>query len=151
MSACTNNPTETESAKTDTVAAFDVAKARTTIQEINSRFSEDLKKGDSAALATHYAADAKAMPPNSEPVTKDGLVSFWGGIVQMGVKGLKLETTDLTGNDQMLTETGTYEMYGENNKLLDRGKYVVVWTQENGAWKIYRDIFNTSIPAPASK
>ena len=30
--------------------------------------------------------------------------------------------------------------------MLDKGKYVVVWENENGSWKIYRDIFNTSMP-----
>ena len=47
----------------------------------------------------------------------------------------------------MLAETAHYEMYGADNKLLDKGKYVVVWKPVNGEWKLYRDIWNSSMPA----
>lgn len=71
-----------------------------------------------------------------------------GKFYQIGVKELKLDVQDVTGNEDMLTETGTYELIGDNNKSLDKGKYVVVWRNENGSWKIFRDIFNTNLPAP---
>ena len=91
------------------------------------------------------------MPPNSEPVPKDKIVSAWGGAIRMGVKDIKLTTDDVTGNGELAGETGNYEMYGDNNKLLDKGKYVVIWKNENGEWKLYRDIWNTSMPAKSKK
>jgi ketosteroid isomerase-like protein len=151
MIACTNKSVETESAKAESVAAFDLEKAKTAIRELDDKFSADVKRGDSLAVASHYGADALAMPPNGEPVSKDGLSSMWGEAIRMGVKDLKLEITEVNGNEHLLAETGKYEMYGENNKILDKGKYVVVWKQENGAWKIYRDIWNTSMPPPPAK
>ncbi len=30
---------------------------------------------------------------------------------------------------------------------LDAGKFIVVWKQEAGQWKLHRDIFNSSMPA----
>ena len=69
----------------------------------------------------------------------------------MGVKEIKLTTDDVTGNGELAGETGKYEMYGNNNKLLDKGKYVVIWKNENGEWKLYRDIWNTSMPAKSKK
>jgi ketosteroid isomerase-like protein len=91
------------------------------------------------------------MPPNSDPVPKDKIVSAWSGAIRMGVKDIKLTTDDVTGNGEIAGETGTYEMYGDNNKLLDKGKYVVIWKNENGEWKLYRDIWNTSMPAKSKK
>jgi hypothetical protein len=36
--------------------------------------------------------------------------------------------------------------------VIDKGKYVEIWKKENGEWKIYADIWNTSLPpAPAKK
>jgi len=32
--------------------------------------------------------------------------------------------------------------------VLDKGKYIVIWKQEEGQWKLHRDIFNSSMPAP---
>ena len=125
---------------------FDLNKARNSIDEENKKFTDEVKKGDSVGLASHYASDGMALPPNSEAVKKEGLISLWGSFIRMGVKELRLSTQDVKGSDEMLTETGTYELYGDKNKMLDKGKYVVVWENENGSWKIYRDIFNTSMP-----
>jgi ketosteroid isomerase-like protein len=153
MAAC-NNPSAdnntNSAAKTDSTS-FDMSKAKSVIADINEKFSEEIKKGDSVGMASHYASDAWVMPPNSEPVPKDKIVSAWGGAIRMGVKDLKIMTDDVTGNAEVLGETGRYEMYGDNNKLLDKGKYVVIWKAENGEWKLYRDIWNTSMPASSAK
>jgi ketosteroid isomerase-like protein len=46
-------------------------------------------------------------------------------------------------------EVGTYAMKLKDGTVADRGKYVVVWLKEDGKWKLHRDIWNTSLPAPA--
>ena len=149
--SCNNSSTADKSA-TDSSSNmmaeknFDLNKARNSIDEENKKFTDEVKKGDSVGLASHYASDGMALPPNSEAVKKEGLISLWGSFIRMGVKELRLSTQDVKGSDEMLTETGTYELYGDKNKMLDKGKYVVVWENENGSWKIYRDIFNTSMP-----
>jgi ketosteroid isomerase-like protein len=35
-------------------------------------------------------------------------------------------------------------------RALDKGKYIVIWKQEDGQWKLHRDIFNSSMPPPGS-
>jgi hypothetical protein len=35
-----------------------------------------------------------------------------------------------------------------SGKVLDRGKYVVIWKRDGAAWRIHRDIWNSSMPAP---
>jgi ketosteroid isomerase-like protein len=142
-----NNASEESSTKMSKESVFDLDKARTTITDETAKFSDEFKRSDSIALAAHYASDGMIMPPNSEAVKKDGLVSLWGNFIRSGIKELKLSVQDVAGNDDMLTETGTYELVGDNNKSLDKGKYVVVWKNENGSWKIFRDIFNTNLPA----
>ena len=39
-----------------------------------------------------------------------------------------------------MIELGDYEERNDKNELKNSGKYLVVWKQENGKWKIYRDI-----------
>jgi len=150
--SCNNSGTADNASKDSTTTmakenSFDLDKARTTIADETAKFSDEFKKGDSVALAAHYASDGMIMPQNSEAVKKDGLVSLWGSFIRSGIKELKLSVQDVAGNDDMLTETGTYELVGDKNKSLDKGKYVVVWKKENGSWKIFRDIFNTNLPA----
>ena len=146
-SGTANTSAEDSASKMTGEKNFDLDKARTAIDDENQKFMDNFKKGDSAALAAQYAADGTVLAPNADPVKKDGLAAMWGSFIRSGVKELKVSPTDIAGNDEMLTETGVYELYGDNNKILDKGKYVVVWKNENGSWKIFRDIFNTSQPA----
>jgi len=44
-------------------------------------------------------------------------------------------------------EVGKYTLKGEEGQVLDTGKYTVIWKQEEGQWKLHRDIFNSSVPA----
>jgi ketosteroid isomerase-like protein len=153
FASCKNATTESASSKdsSNMVASstFDMGSVKTTLEEENRKFMDEVKKGDSTALAAHYASDAQMLPPNSDPIKKADIASAWGSFSRMGMKELKVNTTDLAGGQDLLAETGTYELMGADNKMMDKGKYLVVWKKENGAWKIYRDIFNTSMPMPA--
>ena len=141
----TGNNTMTDTTAS-TTPAFDLNKARSWIESDNEKFSAEAKKGDSNALAAHYTSDAWVMFNNAEPYKGAAIVSAWGGVVRSGMKELKVTTVDLTGNAELLVETGMYEAFGEGNKMLDKGKYVVAWKPENGGWKIYRDISNSNLP-----
>ncbi len=153
--SCTNDSgkvaSSSENHADSTVQSFDMNAARKTVADANQKFEEAVRKADSATLASLYTSDAVAMPANSEPIKGNDILGMWGSVFRMGIKDAKLTTNDLQGNADLLAETGTYEMFGDNNKTLDKGKYVVVWKQENGQWKIYRDIWNTNMPATASK
>jgi hypothetical protein len=32
--------------------------------------------------------------------------------------------------------------------VLDHGKYIVVWRNADGKWKLLRDLFSTNVPPP---
>jgi ketosteroid isomerase-like protein len=131
---------------------FDISSARSAVEASNSKFMESIKKGDSAGAASAYTQDAKIMPANSEAVSGKDAAAFWGSFIRMGVKEAKLVTEEVIGNADLLAETGSYEVYLADNKMVDKGKYVVVWKPVDGSWKMYRDIFTTSLPAaPAVK
>ena len=146
--SCNNssdNTNKVESQKDST--SFDLSKAKSVVENMDAKFSDAVRKGDSATMASEYADDAMVFPPNSEVVKKEGIESLWGGLLRMGVKDFKLTTDDVTGNADMLAETGRYEVLGVGNKSLDKGKYVVTWRNYNGNWKIFRDIWNTNMTA----
>ena len=143
--ACNSAPTDKMAIGKDN-PSFDLTKARTFIENENAKFVEEFKKGDSAGLASHYGQDAWLMMQGMEPIKKEGIEAAWGRVIRMGVKSVKVNTVDVVGNADLLAETGMFELYGDNNKLLDKGKYVDVWKPENGGWKIYRDIGNSNMP-----
>jgi len=63
----------------------------------------------------------------------------------MGTKNIVLATEEVMGWPDAVVEIGTYELQGEANQILDKGKFIVVWKMEDGKWKIYRDISNSSV------
>ena len=151
FAAC-NNPSPTDNANaTRDSASHDDESVKSHIRKEALNWGEEVRRGDSAAMAAHYTSDAIVMPSNSEPVKGNDIVKFWGSVVRMGVKDLKLNITDISGDGDVYAETGTLELFGANNKSLDKGKYVVVWKKENGNWKMYRDIWNSNLPAPGAQ
>jgi ketosteroid isomerase-like protein len=114
----------------------------------NARFGELLSNGDAAGIVAMYAAEAQVFPPNSDIVSgATAIQKLWQGVIDSGVKGAKLTTLDVTAGGDLASESGRYEMAGADGKTLDRGKYVVVWKRVGGQWKLFRDIWNTSMPA----
>ena len=154
MVACNTASTDNKTAdatETKDGHAFDLGSAKSAIEAENAKFMDAIKKGDSAGAAANYSVDAQVLAPNSEPVKKGDIAPLWGSFIRMGVKEVKLMVDDISGNADILAETGRYEILVAENKTLDKGKYVVVWKPENGVWKMYRDIFNTSMPAAPVK
>jgi len=139
-----NKEQATDTKITDT--SFNKQWARSFIDSVNNKFSEQIAAGDSVALASHYWPDAELMLDYSETVKGDDILNAWGGAIRMGVKEMTFSTTDIKGNSDLLIETGTYEMRDANKSVLDKGKYVVVWEKRNSEWKLYRDIGCTSLP-----
>ena len=74
--------------------------------------------------------------------------ALFQALIDTGIKAIKLETIETERYGDTASEIGRYILEGEGNQVLDRGKYIVIWKREADQWKIHRDIFNTSMPAP---
>ena len=124
------------------------AGVRADIEAGDSKFIALLAKGDAAGLAAMYAAGGQLVPPNSDFVSgAPDIQKFWQGAIDAGIKNAKFTTLDVTARGDLAVATGKYEMSGADGKVLDNGKYVVVWKREGGRWKLLRDMWNTSMPA----
>jgi ketosteroid isomerase-like protein len=67
--------------------------------------------------------------------------------MDMGLKEAVLETLELEAHGDTAHEVGRYELKAAGGQVADAGKYLVIWKQESGTWKIHRDIWTTSRPA----
>ncbi len=131
-----------------TPAAYaDAVKAA--IEAANAQFSAAAAKGDGAALVALYSPDGQVMPAGSEPVRgTEAIQKFWQGALDSGVAAIVLKTVEVFGHGPTATEVGEYELRDKTGKVLDHGKYIVVWRHVDGNWKLLRDMFSTNIPAP---
>ena len=88
------------------------------------------------------------LPPNSQVVEgRDRVQGFWQAVIDMGIKGARLQTVEAEGHGDTTLEVGRFALLGEGEQVLDSGKYIVLWKWDGGEWKLHRDIFNSSQPA----
>ena len=131
--------------------------ARSAIEAANARYVESFNKGDIAAAASIYDADATVMPPNAAAISgQPAIADYWQGGWKAGVRNIKLTTSEVEVHGNEASEVGTYEMEMQSPDGTvvgkDHGKYIVLWKRgANGQWKWHRDIFNSDVPTkPAS-
>jgi uncharacterized protein (TIGR02246 family) len=123
--------------------------AKSAIEAANAQFSAAAEKGDGAALAALYSPDGQVMPPGSDPIRgTEGIQKFWQGALDSGVAAIGLKTIEVFGHGTTATEVGAYELRDKAGKVLDHGKYIVVWQHAGGTWKLLRDMFSTNVPPP---
>lgn len=118
------------------------------IEQLAEAFIDTFKRGDARGLAAIYAESGMILPPNGDMISgRQQIESFWQGMMNMGVKNVKLQILEVEQHGDTAIELGRATIMDEGNQVLDEVKYIVIWKQENGAWKIYRDIFNSNTKA----
>jgi ketosteroid isomerase-like protein len=149
FSSCAN-----EAAKTETSASsFSLDSAKAAIAASNKVFGESFATGDSTAFANCYASDACINVTNMPRMCgTQAITAFFNGGHKMGITNVTLTTEEVMGGKDAVVEVGKYEMFMGNKVSAEKGKFIVVWKEENGKWKMYRDIWNSDAPpaAPAT-
>jgi uncharacterized protein (TIGR02246 family) len=117
----------------------------------NKEFMAAFERGDAPAIADMYTDDGKLLPPNSPMLAgKQAIRAFWQGAKEAGGKATKLETLDVESHDDLAIEIGRYTLTLQSKSggsVTDQGKYIVVWKNDHGVWKLQIDIWNTDAPA----
>ena len=117
------------------------------IAAANQRFMEMFDQGDAAGMGNSYTPDGQILPPNLGPITGQGpIAEFWGGVMGMGIKTVRLTTVEVEDHGATAVEIGNYSLGGGDGQTLDQGKYLVVWKDVGNGWKLHRDIWNSSMP-----
>jgi ketosteroid isomerase-like protein len=152
FSSCRDSSTNAAVIMADTTAKFDLAVMKKIIDKKDADWAKAITTPDSAGMLYHFCKDGKIFPPNAAPVEGQvAIAAFISNVMKYGIKQYKDETTALYGNGDNLVEEGKYVMGDNKGNLLDSGKYVAIWRQEDGDWKIYSDIYNSNIPSAAEK
>jgi ketosteroid isomerase-like protein len=119
------------------------------IAQANKEFMASFNNGDARTMARHYTVNSRLYPPNSDVIVGPAAIEgFWNAVMNMGIKKLLLETVTAESCGNMIIEEGRYKLYVEGDLVVDQGKYIVTWEKVDGKWKLHRDIWNTSNPAP---
>src|SRR5262245_30514186 len=94
----------------------------------NEKFMAAANRGDAAAIAALYTENGQVLPPNSDAVSgRQAIQAFWQGVIQMGIKDIRLETVEVENHGTTANEVGRFTLKGEGGQMIDNGKYVVIW------------------------
>ncbi len=104
---------------------------------------------DAAKLAGFYTDDAVYMPPNA-PIAKGraAIEAHFKQELQQGFTNLQLMPMESAISGSQAFEAGTATVTGPGGRK-ENGKYLAVFKQVGGAWKIAYDINNTDQPPPS--
>lgn len=120
---------------------------RSALAAVNQAFMASFANGDAAGIADLYTDDGQIAPPNSDVLTgRDNVEAFWQMVIGMGLKSVRLETAELDVLGDAAIEQGYYELHDGAGNSADHGKFLVVWKQQDGEWRLHRDIWNSSVP-----
>ena len=116
-------------------------------RQITKRVTEAHISKDTSFLNNIFTDDARVLPPNSEIVMGRKAISQLNtNWVNYGIYEFNELTTSFYGNQDYLIDEGTYYLrYGEENAI-DKGKYINIWKNVNGEWKLCSNIWNTNLP-----
>jgi len=124
--------------------AADVKEA---IEAANAKFVALAAQADATGLAGLYSRSGAVMPTGSAPIRgTDAIAKFWQSALASGIAAIELKTLEVYGRGRTATEVGEYALRDKAGGVLDRGKYIVIWTHEGGSWKLLRDMFSTNLP-----
>ena len=135
--------TVSESPTSDKASAHEQA-----IRDTNDRWLALIRDHDATAVSRLYAADGAMMAPGATIAQgQPALEKAWGGLMQMPGFGLTFKADQIVvakGGDMAL-DRGTYllSLTGPKGPTKDIGKYVVVWRNIDGQWRVAADIFNS--------
>lgn len=102
------------------------------ITAANRNFRETFARADAEGMGRLYTNNGQLLPTNSDFLTGIAAIqAFWQAVMNMGIKTAELETVELEAHGDTAIEVGRYTLGGEDNQVLDKGKYVVIWKQEN--------------------
>jgi ketosteroid isomerase-like protein len=133
--------------------AVDETAVRETIEQKDKAWTDAAVAGDAAAIAQQYTADAIVLPPASPRVTGNAAIQelFAGWLAEAPISSATLDSDEITvaaGGDYAYA-VGSYTMSGaapDGSEWNDQGKYVAVWENVDGDWKIVTDIWNSDNP-----
>jgi uncharacterized protein (TIGR02246 family) len=128
-----------------TASAQAAGDVRAQIEKADQAWQAAYNAGDAAALAALYAEDAKVMAPGSETVSgRAAIQDFFKQDLAQGAKNALTTNEVLSGGDYA-TSIGGYVATAADGSHLDHGTYMTVFKKVDGAWKIYRDTWKSSM------
>jgi ketosteroid isomerase-like protein len=131
---------------TTTASTFSIEPVKVHIAEMNKNYGYRFTHNDTAFMAARYCANAEVYPAE-HPVIKgrDSIRTYYydgGKNVEIRIV---ITATNIYGSADLVVEEGSYDFPDGKGGSFDKGKFIALWKEEDGKWKLYREIWNTDL------
>lgn len=137
--------------KKDPEKQFDIQTVKAHIVEMNKSYSNRFTTNDTGYYNARYCRDAEVYSPGVAAVKgRDSIRSFFyqNGTNKEAI--IELPPGNFYGNKELVVEEGSYNFPDGKGGSFDKGKFIALWKEEDGKWKLFREIWNTDM-APVNK
>jgi ketosteroid isomerase-like protein len=116
------------------------------IIKLEKMWSDKFSEGDLKWIVSLHATNAIQLPPGGEMIQgKEALKAAWEGMIN--TEGLEISWESIEAHvsesGDMAYDFGTVMIKNPDGSKV-ASKYLVVWTKENGEWKVIADMFNSN-------
>jgi ketosteroid isomerase-like protein len=124
---------------------FNLTVIKQYIDSSNINYAERFVQKDSIWWASKYCKDACTLAPNQVAVCGIDSIKkyFYTGVVDTSFKMI-IKATTIYGSEAIVVEEGVYD-FPTRNGSLDKGKFIAIWKQEDGKWKLFKEIWNSDL------
>ena len=127
--------------------SFSIGQVPEAIHERNHMFAAAMARKDAAGVAACYTLDGEFMAGGAPSVKgRANIQAAIAGYIKQGFTKYEVLTTKVYGNIDIVGVQSEYNLSFQDGSNLDNGKTIQLWKQEDGAWKIFRDCFNSNLP-----
>lgn len=114
------------------------------IRATSAAFVCALERGDAAAAAALYTADARLVPPSAGLVEgREAIERFWKAGIDSGITAVDLDVLELVRGVGLAYEIGRYALWIDGGaEAAERGVYVLVHELRDGTWQRTVEMFN---------
>tara|TARA_R110000868_G_scaffold1389_8_gene10724 strand:+ start:3889 stop:4296 length:408 start_codon:yes stop_codon:yes gene_type:complete len=117
------------------------------IAKTNQDFANAMAKGDALGVSNCYTIDGEFMAPGAPAVVgRKNIQNAMAGYIAQGFTQYKVLSIIVYGNSNVVGVQAAYSLSKPNGIDKDLGKSIQLWKQDDKAWKIFRDCFNSNLP-----
>jgi uncharacterized protein (TIGR02246 family) len=129
----------------ETRAADQYAAEEKALASFTDMWMKAFNTQDIDSMTALHAEDAVLLPPDAPAVFgRDGIRSAYVDLFAAGF-AIELEDLEIKVSGNLGYKAGRYRMTDKTGSLVDRGKYIDIWSKKDGQWLLHRDIWNSSM------
>lgn len=120
------------------------AQLRTAIVRANQQLRAAFQLNDARGVSLLFSENGSILPAGKFSVQgRSAIRAFCQGAFDTGIASMEHRTREIDDDHDLAYEVGAYAIRGKNRRVLDRGRYMVVWKRVNDGWQRHREMWHS--------